>query len=336
MGDEILPIPVIPDGLREVARRGVVIPFIGAGVSRLAGCPSWAEFADLALMWFVNQGAMDHETFAQMRHLPPRVKLSMALEREKLRSEAGKLPEPIKFEKLLHPSGDCSHPKGRHLYGSLSAFSKKFITTNYDWWLDKPISLSPAPQKAGSNQPLALQSPDRKRIIQMPEFKISAFAQPDVVLHLHGSVDDRSSMILTTADYARHYANDKRNGKEENRVLTLIDELFDQYTMLFIGYGMDELEILEYVISNKRKPVGEDAEAKHYLLQGFFSHEHALMKELRSYYSSQCRVTLIPYLRDELDWDQLLEVVANFADKMPIGEPPVSEKLTHMAKLLHD
>lgn len=56
MSADILPLPHIPDGLREAAQRGTLIPFVGAGASRIAGCPGWSEFADGALRHFVDQG----------------------------------------------------------------------------------------------------------------------------------------------------------------------------------------------------------------------------------------------------------------------------------------
>lgn len=46
MSDEILPIPEFPEALREAAQLGKLIPFVGAGASRIAGCPGWNEFAD--------------------------------------------------------------------------------------------------------------------------------------------------------------------------------------------------------------------------------------------------------------------------------------------------
>jgi hypothetical protein len=54
MADEILPIPVIPSGLREASQVDVLIPFVGAGASRLAGCPGWGDFADGALRWLIE------------------------------------------------------------------------------------------------------------------------------------------------------------------------------------------------------------------------------------------------------------------------------------------
>ncbi|MDE2464537.1 MAG: SIR2 family protein [Alphaproteobacteria bacterium] len=335
MEDDILPIPVIPQPLRREAGRGMVIPFIGAGVSRLAGGPSWAEFANGALSSFVEQGSMDHATYAQMQHLSPRIKLSMALEREKQVVPGG--GRPIDFLKLLHPTGDCSHRKGRRLYGGLSTFSRRFVTTNYDWWLDTPILLpTTGTQEPGPGEQAVELKPQKRTMYVSPsDFKISVFDKPNMVLHLHGSVDVRESMILTTEHYVRHYANDRRDGEEENRVLTLLDELFERYTCLFIGYGLEELEILEYVISNKRRRMTPQKEVKHFLLQGFFSHERALMRELRTYYTAQCRITMIPYLRDELDWDQLLDVIDHFAREIPIGDAQVSARLASMKELLN-
>src|SRR5260370_7124302 len=71
-------IPDPPKALREAALRGTLIPFVGAGASRIAGCPNWSEFADGALRFFVEQGKFSHGQLAQISHLNPRVKLSIA------------------------------------------------------------------------------------------------------------------------------------------------------------------------------------------------------------------------------------------------------------------
>jgi hypothetical protein len=71
-------IPNLPTGLRDAALRGTLIPFVGAGASRIAGCPNWSEFADGALRFFVDQGKFSHGQLAQISYLNPRVKLSIA------------------------------------------------------------------------------------------------------------------------------------------------------------------------------------------------------------------------------------------------------------------
>jgi hypothetical protein len=133
MADELLPIPKVPDGLREAAQRGILIPFVGAGVSRLAGCPSWAEFADAALRWLINDGKFTYSQFSQIQHLNPRLKLSLA------RTLANEKGTTIDYRALLHPIAPKDHKKGCRLYNSLFALGKTFVTTNYDQWLDERI-----------------------------------------------------------------------------------------------------------------------------------------------------------------------------------------------------
>ncbi len=69
MSDGILPIPAIPAALREASQRGVLIPFIGAGASVLAGCPTWGDFADGALKACIDAKKFTHGQLDQIRHL---------------------------------------------------------------------------------------------------------------------------------------------------------------------------------------------------------------------------------------------------------------------------
>ena len=64
MSDEILLYPPIPDRLRLAAKQGTLIPFIGAGVSQLGGCPGWDEFANATLRFLFLRQA---EAFKRLR-----------------------------------------------------------------------------------------------------------------------------------------------------------------------------------------------------------------------------------------------------------------------------
>jgi hypothetical protein len=110
MATNLVPIPPIPTGLREAALIGKVIPFIGAGVSRLAGCPGWAEFADGALRQLVDEGKFSHSQLDQIKHLNPRIKLSIAT------SISADTKTPIDYDMILHPTARADHKKGRRLY----------------------------------------------------------------------------------------------------------------------------------------------------------------------------------------------------------------------------
>ena len=99
MTDGIKAIPEIPPVLQDAARRGVLIPFVGAGASVLAGCPTWHELADGALRACIEQKKFTHGQLAQIEHLPSRVKLSIA---RGLELEHG---FKIDFAKLVQPTG---------------------------------------------------------------------------------------------------------------------------------------------------------------------------------------------------------------------------------------
>ena len=109
MATDLVPIPPIPAGLREAALIGKLIPFIGAGASRLAGCPGWAEFADGALRQLIEEGRFTHSQLDQIKHLSPRIQLSIAT------SIAADTKTPINYEILLHPTARTDHKKGRRL-----------------------------------------------------------------------------------------------------------------------------------------------------------------------------------------------------------------------------
>jgi len=299
-------IPNLPTGLRDAALRGTLIPFVGAGASRIAGCPNWSEFADGALRFFVDQGKFSHGQLAQISYLNPRVKLSIA------RGLQTEHKISIDFVKVLYPTGRKDNPKGRRLYENLSKLGKTFVTTNYDEWLDTTIGAPPPSVRADSN-PAESPIEERPKVVYEVDDLTPDHLRPNTVVHLHGSVLNPDSMILTTQDYVRHYANDR----------------FPR-----VGYGLDELEVLEYVIG-KARLTGEPGhrEMRHFLLQGFFSHEHEVARSLVPYYR-ECGIELIPFLRDNLDWDQLIDVLENFGRLAPVGPPLKVQSLKEMEALL--
>jgi hypothetical protein len=331
MAEQLPLVPLVPDGLREAARLGILIPFIGAGVSRVAGCPDWARFANDTLQWLIERGTFSYAQLDQIRHLNPRIKLSLArsLERENGVS--------IDYRKLLHPTNRKENIKGIRLYNSLFKLGKTFVTTNYDEWLDERL-----PQSALALNPdltiNQVSTVDSMRIIyKVDELLPSALSEPNTVIHLHGSLLDPPDMILTTQDYVRHYANDRMSNDpaKENRVLTFLEHLFRYKRVLFIGYGLDELEILEYVILKARpSSIHSKPEVKHHIIQGFYSHQMELVRSLQSYYLD-CGLQLIPFRLDNKDWDQLLEVLEGFALQIPASEPLVLQKAQEMEELLN-
>jgi len=332
MPEELFAIPSVPDGLREAARRGLLVPFIGAGVSRLAGCPSWVDFADAVLRSLIQAGKFSYSQLDQIRNLNPRVKLSFA-RRLALDSKVS-----IDYKALLHTVARSDHKDGCRIYRSLFALGNIFVTTNYDEWLDEHIpgtSATLTPSEAPSNTSAIMPMRVAHRA---NEFMPALLNEPNTVIHLHGSVLDPDKMILTTGDYLKHYANDhgSADAEGENRVLTFLEYLFNKRSVLFIGYGLDELEILEYVLLKAGTRANSSSrEIRHYILQPFFSHEEVLLRNLRSYYLNECAVELIPFRRDDKDYGQLLDVLEDLAQKIPAISPLVLQRAQEMEGLLN-
>ena len=335
MSSQIRSIPEVPSGLVEAATRGTLVPFIGAGVSNIAGCPRWSEFADRALDSLVKSGALSAAQRSQLSTLSARVKLSVA----KLTAERKGVE--IDYRGILHPSKEwSSHPNGRRIYSHISALSSKFVTTNYDDWLD--IALPTADLDIGDGRDRASESkrPEQRRTkLHLPS-EITAdnfLLSPQTVVHLHGALLDPSGMVLSTSDYIKRYANDRLRGdeeEEENRVLRFLEFLFREKTVLFLGYGLEELEILEYVIMKARATAGRQAKvARHYLLQGFFSFESEIFLSLKEYFLHECGIELVPFSRDEKDWAQLIDVLEAFAKALPVNNEMIVQELAEMEAL---
>jgi len=60
MIEKIEALPNIPAALRQAALQSTLVPFIGAGVSPLGGCPDWTGFANAALNYFVQENKLSH------------------------------------------------------------------------------------------------------------------------------------------------------------------------------------------------------------------------------------------------------------------------------------
>jgi hypothetical protein len=69
------------------------------------------------------------------------------------------------------------------------------------------------------------------------------------------------------------------------------------------------------------------------MLQGYFSHQTELMRSLMQYYR-QCDIQLLPFLRDQRNWAQLIDVVEEYARVLPATAPMNLQIQAEMEALL--
>jgi hypothetical protein len=314
---------VIPTGLVEAAERGTLVPFIGAGVSRLAGCPSWLQFADRVIDVLVSDRVLSPAQRSQLAGLTPRLKLSVA----QLASAEAKYS--INYREILQPDGWSEHALGQRVYGHISSLGQRFVTTNYDEWLDIVIR-PPATNLGEAHQ--SKSSVETRRPLHLPEHMTpDQFSDAACVAHLHGSLKAPEGMVLSTSDYIRRYASDRHRigGEGENLLLSFLEYVFTAKTVLFVGYGLEELEILEYVIMKARSS-GNSKANPHYILQGYFSFETEICSALQNYYRKDCGIELIPFRRDENDWEELVRVLEKFSTELSPATGLVVQELLEM------
>ena len=71
-------VPDLPEEIRQAALDGNLILFVGAGISRLLGMPSWAGMARKQLEHLRYNGALNYSEIEQLSALDPKKQLSIA------------------------------------------------------------------------------------------------------------------------------------------------------------------------------------------------------------------------------------------------------------------
>ncbi len=317
---DIPDIPKVPDGIFSAATSGNLVLFIGAGVSRIIGCPSWKTFALNYLKYLYENKCINYCEYENLSKLDVRKLLTICrkiLEEKNIQSP--------NIKSLL--KGDESLNKKYKIYESLYAFNGIYITTNYDDHLDQ-IAQKPYPETSTVSE-IALQPSSgkeqskRSKILYSQEQLLVSNLNNGVVIHLHGSVKDERNMIMTIVDYMKHYERDSKPA-------VLIEEVFKFYTVLFVGYGLEEYEILEFMISKSQTAKGE---LRHFMLYPIFKKEINLLEFQRKYYAD-LGIQLLPYPIDENGYEHLATVIYEWAKQ--IGPKARPQNFFNRVKLIDE
>lgn len=296
------PNPPIPQELIDAANSGMLVAFIGAGISRLVGCPSWDGFADAVLNQLLSKGVIDYHEKALIDSIQdPRKRLSIA---KILEDETG---SPLNYKAIFDVGGAKSN-----VYEFINKFQCSFVTTNYDK-LIKPECRVSDPE-------------DTWRFFEPKDLLTAKLNVKGAVIHLHGCVDKADTMVITTKDYLGHYAS--------KEVPEFLKYLFSAKTVLFLGYGLDETEILEYVFKFS-KPKNRN-EKRLFILQGFFNSEESLFIKLKSFYQDSFNAQLIPFPKDHLNFEQQKEIIQKWGDKLSFKEPTLVDEMAAMEDEIND
>jgi len=270
--------------------------FVGAGISRLIKCPSWDGFADSVLEQLVP-GGIDYHELSQINAIrDPKKRLSIA----KIIAKKRKLV--IDYESIFKVTLGSDN-----VYKYLNSFNSSFVTTNYERYLC-PDSRSADPE-------------EEWRFYRREQLLRLNLDKNGNVVHLHGCLDDPDNMVITTKDYLEHYSSDE--------VQTFLKYLFEKKTVLFLGYGLEEIEVLEYILRRGKLTSRSGSEpTRRYILQGFFNAEIALFELLREYYQESFGTELIGFPKDYRNYHHQVDILASWSTKLKFGGVALVDEVT--------
>ena len=295
-----------PEEIIQAGLNGELVLFVGAGASMLLGLPSWSELANDAFTELRNNGYLNYSEIDQLKTLDPKKQLSIAY------FIAKENKHKIDLSKNL-----IGKSEGDSIYKAINDIGCPCVTTNYDELLAPRFSDT----KDGSTTTSIV-----NRISERERFFAHLLNEPGTVIHLHGAVSKPETMIVTTKDYLEHY--------EHDNVQEFLGELFEKKTVLFVGYGLEEAEILEHIL--RRGFVKATSDKKRFALQVFFVTQQPLYKNLHNYYEKTFGVHLLGFTRDHKDFLCLEGIIKSWVSQIDIRKPSLVEDIDFMDEVLGD
>ena len=293
-----------PDEIIQAGLNGDLVFFVGAGASMLLGLPSWSGLASKALDDLRQNGYLNYSEIEQLNSLDPKKQLSIAYSIAE--------DNTYSLDLTKHLTGKS---EGDSIYKALNDIGCSCVTTNYDELLAPRYIES----KDGSTTAATV-----KRVVEPDKFFAKLLNEPGTVVHLHGGISKPETMVVTTKDYLEHY--------DHENVQEFLGELFEKKTILFLGYGLEEAEILEHIL--RRGAVKPTKERRRFSLQGFFLSQKPLYENLHNYYEKSFGVHLLGFVRDHENYQRLAGIIKFWESQIEVRKPPLATDNEFMDEVL--
>jgi hypothetical protein len=314
--------------IEEAYLRDQLVLFVGSGISRRVGANDWGGFANAIFEQLIRSDTVNvnHNLYNQIKHYSPRKRLSFAFELAKGKVE-------LDFEKAIVPNEEKSNQDEPNVYDYLNQLDCNIVTTNYDlflWEEPKESAVFFTNSDEEDESPIKR----KQKIFNKQEINRDTLERnKKKIIHLHGCFkNENKELVVTTADYLEHYK------PGDNNVLNFINNLFSDgiWTILFLGYGLEEMEILEHLI--RRDGALTDGLGKkkkifnRFWLEGFYSHQQEELELISKYYESNFRVNLIPYSLDINEYGQVDHVIKEWVKKLEFAKKSTPVEVVRMVK----
>jgi hypothetical protein len=276
-------IPQIPLQLIDAINNDQFAIFFGSGTSQLIGCSSWDELARALIETCFTTLKKDSTTITCINYKEQDALLQMKDPKKIIticQSILLKNDKKIEFfetiTKALEPKAELE--KKQNIYSELYGLRGLFITTNIDTHFDKQFHKSQIVYRENDFNPGDI---DKSKLY-----------------HIHGSISDWDSVVISVKQYFIRYTNLKFQD--------FLKQIFAEKVILFIGYGLNEFEVLDFLITKSR--VSPTEKSKHFILLPYYLGEDTLL-EFDRHYFSELGITVIPYMKDEKGYSQVFDVI---------------------------
>jgi len=229
------------DELKRACQRGFVLPFIGAGMSKSAGCPEWKEY----LLNLCQEAGLDSEAMRQRLEENGDYEGVM----HELVTQLGEPRFNLDFERDFNPPDDISGP----VLSLPDLFDSCVITTNFDRILEKAYE--------NCGKAFAEKTTGRGAV---NAFYRAIPAGERYLLKLHGNLDNVADRVLNKSEYDDAYGNDG-SIHFDRPIPKLLKRLYTSFSFLFLGCSLAYDRTIQ-TFSKIAQDVGVDSLPYHYAI----------------------------------------------------------------------
>ncbi len=274
----------------KIENKRLVI-FAGAGISALCGLPLWGEFARRLVKDCLHDGYIsyhDAEDYSALIGNNSKMLITLIYNIYKSKNKIDEF-----YDHFKNHLKSSDRKKEEKILSILKRMQVSIITTNADRVLDECV-IKDKDIIYGTN----LLNVDNKRIEQ----------KEPLVIHIHGSVLDRESLIFTVDKYLETYnINNKPFYIKMDLLLNNPNN-----TLLFIGSSMTEMELLQYVIKKENQ-------SSKFILNDFFDYQTELERAESEYYLNCFGIKQISYSKDEYGYENIINFLRDLSNEISIS-----------------
>ena len=268
------PIPPIPPQIFDSIEKEKFMIFMGAGVSRLLGCLGWEDMCKQLVYSCRRENIIDDMLRDGLIDIIKNYNYKELLTRCYAILDKSKRLDIYENVIKLTCNGDIDKIRDYNAYDEILRMPAVYVTTNFDDILANKFLMDRIKYKEG-------------------DFKLDI--NRETLYQIHGSISDIDTIIVTENDYYKKYTN--------KEFIEFLKYVFNEYLILFVGYGLNEMEINLLIYENILKK-----NYNNFLLKPYHDKNIHMYYSDALYYTSK-GVNILPYYIMNEKYELLLKVL---------------------------